>query len=273
MDNLNLLAGGGSLFNIKLSATQQSLIKSEQLPQGVDRVSVTELAKGMGKGEIWTRPSTSVSAQRASIELSTAEGDRVTLSYERTEASTMYIRPIGGYVPGLPLEPISKESFSMEIQGDLNGQELSDIEAFQEAVYETLEGFLSRQITDSETPDILDMSAFDSLTEYAVALDAVTSTSYASEMVKGYESPEYDPVNRASEEDSDFIPPAEKFTPPSSEPEAPEAESEFTRLDPGTKIAEETGRDPRLSRLKDVTDTVFEQVAQAAPPPCPAGCP
>lgn len=160
-----------------------------KLPPGVKTVSAEEMADGPAKGKFHTKPFICAKDRRATVEVETAQGDKVKLTYEHSTSSMEYLRTAGSYVPGLPIVHTSEETFSMEVQGDLDEQEQADMAAFQEQLFSIIENFLYNNAADAGDTSGLAMSEYDSLSEYAMALDAATSISWASEMVLGYVHP------------------------------------------------------------------------------------
>lgn len=242
------------------SPYQSKVAPGYRLPEGVEPVSEEEMANGSEVGTFLTRPYMSAEDRRASFQVTTAQGDKVTLTYERSEFRMDYLRPEGGYVPGLPMVHDVEDSFTMAVQGDLDEQELADIQAFRNAVHGALEGFLSRQ-TRGETIDDVDIAAYDALTEYAVALDTAGYISWAGDMVKGYVSQVFSDgpgqarpgqgtqSSRAAIPEPDIPPPQPTYPNPTAP--APVEKSGSDARSPAA----------RLSRLGDITESVFEEIS------------
>ncbi|MEH0019515.1 MAG: hypothetical protein V6Z89_07675 [Desulfobacter sp.] len=160
-----------------------------RLPEGVETVSDEEIANGSGIGFFQTRPYMMEHERTAAFEVTTAQGDKVTLTYERSEFRMDYLRPQGGYVPGLTRVHTQDDTFSMTVEGHLDEQEQADIAAFQKEIIAVIDDFLSRRSGGIDDAENLDMSRYDALTQYAAALDVAGSTSWASAMVKGVWNP------------------------------------------------------------------------------------
>ncbi|MCG8632686.1 MAG: hypothetical protein MI863_02600 [Desulfobacterales bacterium] len=175
-----------SLASLNLKEHYKPPAGPYKLPDGVETVSEEDIAKAPPVGTFYTRPFMSSQDRRATFEIATADGDTVTLTYERSEVMNSYLHVEGSYVPGLPITNTSEDTFSMTVEGDLDEQEQADIAAFQEEVRSIVEDYLSRRTTGFEEAEDLDMSRYESLTDYAMALDFAASTSYASGMVMGY---------------------------------------------------------------------------------------
>lgn len=70
-------------------------------------------------------------SRQASISLTTAEGDVVTIRSSQQQAHALaYGQQVsaGGHVQGLTMSGLEKQAFSISVQGDLNEEELRDIE-------------------------------------------------------------------------------------------------------------------------------------------------
>ena len=70
-------------------------------------------------------------ARQSSISLTTAEGDRVTISADWSRASglaTSHSRQGGAMLSSYSLSGLEQQSYSLTVQGDLNEEELRDIE-------------------------------------------------------------------------------------------------------------------------------------------------
>lgn len=174
------------LGNLKIKEPYKPPVGPYKLPGGVETVSDEDIAQGPSSGTFFTRPFMSSHDRKAVFEVATAQGDKVTLTYERSAVMSSYLHVEGSYVPGLPRINTATDSFSMTVDGDLDEQELADIAAFQEDLSAIVEDYLSRRTTGlAETEDV-EMTRYESLTEYAMTLDYASSTSYASGMVKGY---------------------------------------------------------------------------------------
>ncbi len=263
-----------SLANLNIKEPDNPLVGSYQLPDGVETVSDEDIAKGTGVGSFYTRPYTSSNDRRATFEVETAQGDKVTLTYERSEfRQDCYLRPAEGYVPGLTIINNSKDTFSMTVEGDLDEQEISDIVAFQEEVTSIVEDFLSRRTNGFEDTEDFDMSRYESLTDYAMALDAASSISYASGMVKGYWSPGYAAgkatlVEPVSDQTTPDLPVAESATPEQQQTVQPVPESRATYNSLGESIPDNTDPETapvvsKLSELGKITKEIFKDVSKS----------
>ena len=148
-------------------------------------VNISKLENSLSQGQGFGshRQSMQISEKKADITLKTREGDTVTLSYQTTRVTKNYLRGVGTQVNGLQDSLNTYHRYSMHVDGDLNDEELSDIEAFQEEVNDVLEGFLSRNIAESLDPETLNLSRYEALEKYAVALESGKSLSWATKMV------------------------------------------------------------------------------------------
>lgn len=107
-----------SLAPLNIKEPSKTLVGIYKLPDGVETVSNEDIAKDTSVGSFYTRPYTLSNDRRATFEVKTAQGDKVTLTYERSEFRNDYLRFEGGYVPGLPIINNSKDTFSMTVEGE-----------------------------------------------------------------------------------------------------------------------------------------------------------
>ncbi len=262
-----------NLANLKIKEPYKPPVGAYKLPDGVETVSDEDMAKDTSVGSFYTRPYTLSNDRRATFEVKTAQGDKVTLTYERSGFRSDYLRFEGGYVPGLPIINNSKDTFSMTVEGDLDEQELSDMAAFQEEVISIVEDYLSRRTTDFKDTEDLDMSRYDSLTDYAMALDAASSMSYASGMVKGYWNPSH-AANKAtlpqpvSDQTTPDLPVPESAAPEQQHTAQTVPESRATYNSQGENLLDNTdpGTGPAVSKLSElgkITKEIFKDVSKS----------
>lgn len=155
-----------------------TLIQSGTM-QGIGSTPVTaeDIAQMPPEGYFATRQFASASTRQTSIEVTTAQGDKVTLNWQASSVDFGYLRPEGTVVPELLDEEISNESISVQVQGDLNQEEQEAIAGLQEKLSGIMAG---GQETDTEFQSLL--SGNDTLSQMTIETSAATINTLADEM-------------------------------------------------------------------------------------------
>lgn len=156
-------------------------------PQPLKSKPVTEqdIANAPPESYFATRQFGRTTTKNAVINLETQEGDKVTLSYESRATSMSYLRPSGSHVPGLIDGDTFKEKFQIQVDGELNEQELAELDAFTKEVAAIMHNHMGLAAADPTNEPAIAMSRYSSLARYAMQIDAVTHDFMAPEMVLG----------------------------------------------------------------------------------------
>lgn len=104
-----------------------------------------------------------INEKELAISVLTAEGDKVTLSYNVTSLQESYRRSIGTYVPDIRDVLVRSESRDITVEGDLSEPELEEIKAFEGAIMGVrIEFYSNGTDTSSEVSD-MDLAEWESL--------------------------------------------------------------------------------------------------------------
>ncbi|MCG8552080.1 MAG: hypothetical protein MI799_16895 [Desulfobacterales bacterium] len=155
-----------------------TLIQSGTMPGiGPTPVTAEDIAQMPPEGYFATRQFAGVSSRQASIEVTTTQGDKVTLNWQASSVDFGYLRPEGTVVPELIDEEISNETISVQVQGDLNQEEQEAIAGLQQK----LSGIMSSgQETDTEVQSLL--SGNETLSKMTIETSTATINTLADEM-------------------------------------------------------------------------------------------
>jgi len=179
---------------------QLTILPNSHLPIiGSSPVTAKDLAEAPPPGQTASRQSMATTSNNASITLETAEGDKVTLSYQASTTKKNYLRMAGTEIPGLEESTATHKELSVNVTGELSEQEKTDISAFKEEVSAILDNYFAANSNNSD-PATLDLSKYQALSKYAIALDSSSSTSWATEMVVAVARPTQNSVEFASQQ-------------------------------------------------------------------------
>ena len=151
------------------SGTMQSL--------GPTPVTAEDIAQMPPEGYFATRQFASVSSNEASFEVTTTQGDKVTLNWQSSSIDFGYLRPAGTVAPGLIDEEVSSETISVRVEGNLNQEEQDELADLQKE----LSGYIANsQETEIDVQSLLDR--YETLSQLTIETSAATNNLLADEM-------------------------------------------------------------------------------------------
>lgn len=185
--------------------SQLSISSSNFLPMGVPlKATARDLADAPPPGQFASRQYLATTDNSAAITVETAEGDKVTLNYNATTAKKNYIRQAGTEIPGLEESLATHREMTVNIEGELSEQEKAEITAFKQEVSVILDDYFAANSKISGDQLTLDLSKYQALGKYAMALDSSSSTSWATEMVAGVARPSRNNLEVARQQRADI---------------------------------------------------------------------
>ncbi|WP_020588096.1 hypothetical protein [Desulfobacter curvatus] len=163
---------------------------------GPTSVTAEDIAQMPPEGYFATRQFASASTREASIEVTTTQGDKVTLNWQSSSIDFGYLRPVGTVVPGLIDEEASSETISVRVEGDLSQDEKEALAGLQKE----LSGIMSNgQETDTDVQSLL--SGYETLSQLTIETSATTINTLADEMTLVP-----DPVSKSQDREQSFFP-------------------------------------------------------------------
>lgn len=154
-------------------------------------------------GHTASRQCMATTNNNASITIETKDGDKVTLNYQASTIKKNYLRRLGTEIPGLEISMATHKEFSVSVDGELSEQEKADISTFKKEVSAILDNYYTATSNNSDKV-ILDLSKYQALRKYAIALDSSSSTSWATEMVVDVARPAQDNVEVESQQQANL---------------------------------------------------------------------
>jgi len=116
-----------------------SINQSNTIPSiGPTLVTADDIAQMVPKGYFATRQLASVTTNEMTVEVTTMEGDQVTLTQSSSLVNYTYLRPEGMDVPELIDAQVLSENVSIEIKGELSQEEQYDIAAAQKGLVHSM---------------------------------------------------------------------------------------------------------------------------------------
>ncbi len=119
------------------------------------------------------------------INVVTAQGDKVTLSSSLVTREKSYIRQVGTYIPGLEDSRERMENIEVSVEGDLDERELEEIEAFKAAAKDALAAFSEEGRDVSSLISEMDVSQWESLSAVQADYSETSSMAWGDELVYG----------------------------------------------------------------------------------------
>ena len=178
-----------------------SILPSANLSMpGPTRVTAKDIAGAPPPGQIASRQYLATTNNNATIAIETTEGDTVTLNYKSSTTKKNYLRQAGTEIPGLEESQATHKEIAINIEGELSEQEKSDLAVFKEEVSAILDTYFAARANNGNDQVTLDLSKYQALSKYALALDSSSSTSSATEMVVAVARPVVDTVEVESQQ-------------------------------------------------------------------------
>lgn len=144
---------------------------------GPTPVTAEDIAQMPPEGYFSTRQFASASNREASIEVTTTQGDKVSLNWQSSSVDVGYLRPEGTVVPELIDEEISSKTISVQVEGDLNQEEQEELAGLQKE----LSGIISNgQEAGTDIQSLL--SGYEALSQLTIETSATINNILADEM-------------------------------------------------------------------------------------------
>ncbi len=140
-------------------------------------VTAEDIARMTPEGYFATRQLASVSTTETAVEVTTAQGDQVTLTYRSSIVDYTYLRPEGMDVPELIDGQVSSETMSIAVQGELSREEQDDMAALQKDLAALISGDPEKAGTGQSL-----LSGYDTLSRFTLTTRAAKARASAGEM-------------------------------------------------------------------------------------------
>ncbi|MCG8619602.1 MAG: hypothetical protein MI802_25555 [Desulfobacterales bacterium] len=145
-------------------------------------VTREDIASMPPEGHFATRQFIHTTAKETAINIETAEGDKVTLTYQTDNVDVGYLRPAGMTVPGLVDAEQKEESLSISVAGDLSEEEQADILALADDLNDLIDRVSAGGQDGSKDQPLNFLSKYDSLKHYDMTSEVTRSSGLADEM-------------------------------------------------------------------------------------------
>ena len=180
---------------------QLTIASSSSLPMiKPSRVTAKDIAEMAPLGHVASRQYMATTNNNSSITVETTEGDKVTLNYQASTTKKNYLREAGTEIPGLEKSLATHKELAVTVAGELSELEKAEISAFKEDVSKALDSYFEKDPNIRGDHITLDISKFQALSKYFMAVDSSSATSWATEMVVAVPRPILNTVDIESQQ-------------------------------------------------------------------------